>query len=135
MEGIVNAKKYIDEVLERKLLQSARDMYGDGQPFIFQQDGAPCHTAKICMKWFDDHDVQVLEWPGNSPDLNPIENLWARLKRLVSKRRPSNVTQLKEAIISCWYHTITQEELKTLVNSIKRRCQSVIDAKGYQTKY
>jgi transposase len=134
--GMINARMYIDDILEKKVLQSATDMFGgDHRDFIFQQDGAPCHTAKICTKWFDDHNVNVLDWPGNSPDLNPIENLWARLKRLVSAKRPSNKAQLTEAVISSWFHTITLNELKALVNSMPRRCQAVIKCRGYPSKY
>jgi len=99
--GTVTARRYIDEVLEEKLVRSAADIFGpDVNDFIFQQDGAPCHTAKISIKWFTDNKIELLTWPGNSPDLNPIENLWARLKRLVTAKRPSNKTQLIEAIIS-----------------------------------
>jgi len=136
LDGTVTARKYIDEVLEPKLARSAADIFGPGsQEYVFQQDGAPCHTAKICSKWFTDNNVEVLDWPGNSPDLNPIENLWARLKRLVAAKRPSNKTQLIEAIISSWHHTITKDELKALVNSMPRRCLAVIKSKGYPTKY
>lgn len=139
MKGNVNARIYIDEVLETKLIQSAEDIFGHvgraAPDFIFQQDGAPCHTAKVCKTWFQQKNVRVLDWPGNSPDLNPIENLWARLKRLVAVKRPSNRAQLIEAIISCWFHVITNDELKSLVHSMPRRCKAVIDAKGYATKY
>jgi transposase len=135
MKGIVNARVYIDEILSRKVRQSAIDVFGQGQDFIFQQDGAPCHTAKVCKDWFKENGVKLLEWPGNSPDLNPIENLWARLKKLVSQRRPSNKQELIEAIIHCWNHVITVEELQQLVNSMPRRCKAVIAAKGYPTKY
>jgi len=106
-------------------------VFGQGEDFIFQQDGAPCHTAKVCKDWFRENRVKLLEWPGNSPDLNPIENLWARLKKLVSQRRPSNKQELIEAIIHCWNHVITLEELQQLVNSTPRRCKAVIEAKGY----
>ena len=82
-----------------------------------------------------DNNVQVLSWLGNSPDLNPIENLWSRLKKLVSKKRPSNRTQLIEAVISSWHHTIQQEELKVLVESMPSRCLAVVKARGYPTKY
>ncbi len=49
--------------------------------FIFQQDLAPAHTAKITKSWLNDHGVGVLDWPPNSPDLNPIEDIWGIVKR------------------------------------------------------
>jgi len=135
LEGIVNADKYISKVLEPKLLSSARDIFGQDVPFIFQQDGAPCHTAKKCMAWFKCHRISLLQWPGNSPDLNPIENLWARLKRLVAKNKPSNKQELISAVIESWFHVIDNKDLAALVDSMPARCQAVIDAKGFPTRY
>ena len=51
---------------------------------IFMQDGAPCHRSKIVKKFLEENHVTTLDWPGNSPDLNPIENLWAKMKDLVA---------------------------------------------------
>ncbi len=56
--------------------------------FIFQQDLAPAHTAKSTKSWLNDHGVGVLDWPANSPDLNPIENLWGIVKRKMRNKRP-----------------------------------------------
>ena len=134
VNGILNAERYIKEILEPKVLSSAKDMFGL-QKFIFQQDGAPCHTAKKCQVWFKSKKVKVLDWPGNSPDLNPIENLWSRLKKLVAARRPSNKQELIEAVLASWFHVIKAEDLEKLVDSMPRRCQAVIKAKGYPTRY
>jgi len=135
LEGNINATRYIKEVLEPKMLPSARDLFGASNDFVFQQDGAPCHTARVCTRWFQQHNVQLLTWPGNSPDLNTIENLWLRLKRLVMRKRPGNKTSLIEAIISSWFRLITSAELEKLVDSMPRRCKTVIKAKGYPTRY
>ncbi len=56
------------------MLPAADQLYGDAD-FIFQQDLAPAHSAKATSIWFKDHGIPVLNWPANSPDLNPIENL------------------------------------------------------------
>jgi len=135
LEGTVNADKYINSVLEPKLLSSARDIFGEGGSFTFQQDGAPCHTARKCINWFHSHQIPLLQWPGNSPDLNPIENLWARLKRLVAKKHPSNKQELISAIITAWFHVIDSKDLAALVDSMPARCQAVIDSKGFPTRY
>ncbi len=73
LKSTVNAAIY-QEILEHFMLPSADKLYGDAD-FIFQQDLAPAHTAKGTKSWFNDHGVTVLDWPANSPDLNPIENL------------------------------------------------------------
>ncbi len=73
LKSTVNAAIY-QEILEHFMLPSADKLYGDAD-FIFQQDLAPAHTAKGTKSWFNDHGVTVLDWPVNSPDLNPIENL------------------------------------------------------------
>ncbi len=51
----------------------------------------PKHTAKITKEWLQDNSVNVLEWPSQSPDLNPIEHLWSDLKMAVHRRSPSNL--------------------------------------------
>ncbi len=71
LKSTVNAAIY-QEILEHFMLPSADKLYGDAD-FIFQQDLAPAHTAKGTKSWFNDHGVTVLDWPANSPDLNPIE--------------------------------------------------------------
>ena len=103
-------------------------------------DGATFSAVrKLCLKFGVEHGVKhgvdVMDWPGNSPDLNPIENLWQRLKILVAKEKPSNKTKLIEAIIKSWFHIITAQELAKLVESMPRRCRAVIKSKGYATKY
>ncbi len=73
LKSTVNAAIY-QEILKHFMLPSADKLYGDAD-FIFQQDLAPTHTAKGTKSWFNDHGVTVLDWPANSPDLNPLENL------------------------------------------------------------
>ncbi len=72
------------------MLPSADQLFKDAD-FIFQQDFAPAHTAKSTFKWFADHDITVLDWLTNSPDLNPIENLWGIVKRKMRNKRPKNM--------------------------------------------
>ncbi len=72
LKSTVNAVIY-QEILEHFMLSSADKLYGDAD-FIFQQDLAPAHTAKGTKSWFNDHGVTVLDWPANSPDLNPRES-------------------------------------------------------------
>ncbi len=88
LKSTVNATIY-QEILEHFMLPSADKLYEDAD-FIFQQDLAPAHTAKVTKSWFNDHGVTVLDWPASSPDLNPIENLWGIVKRKMRDTRPNN---------------------------------------------
>ncbi len=119
--------------LEHFMLPSADKFYGDAD-FIFQQDLAPAHTAKGTKSWFNDHGVTVLDWPANSPDLNPIENLWGIVKRKMRDTRPNNTDELKATVKETWA-SIPPQQCHKLITSMPRWIEAVIKAKGAPTKY
>ncbi len=89
------------EIWEQFMLPSADQLFKDAD-FIFQQDLAPAHTAKSTKSWLNDHDVGVLDWPANSLDLKPIENLWDIFKRKMRNKRPKNADELKATVKETW---------------------------------
>ncbi len=121
LKSTVNAAIY-QEILEHFMLPSADKLYGDAD-FIFQQDLAPAHTAKGTKSWFNDHGVTVLDWPANSPDLNPIENLWGIVKRKMRDTRPNNADDLKATVKETWA-SIPPQQCHKLITSMPRRIEA-----------
>ncbi len=132
LKSTVNAAIY-QEILEHFMLPSADKLYGDAD-FIFQQDLAPAHTAKGTKAGSMDHGVTVLDWPANSPDLNPIENLWGIVKRKMRDTRPNTADDLKATVKETWA-SIPPQQCHKLITSMSRRIEAVIKAKGASTKY
>ena len=100
IEGKMNAAMYRD-ILDENLLQSALDLRL-GRRFTFQHDNDPKQTAKRTKEWLRRKSVHVLEWPSQSPDLNPIEHLWRDLKMAVHQRSPSNLMKLERSCKEEW---------------------------------
>ncbi len=122
-------------ILEHFMLPSADQLFKDAD-FIFQQDLAPVHTAKSTKSWLNDHGVGVLDWPANSPDLNPIENLWGIVKRKMRSKIPKNADKLKASVKKKKnWASIPPQQCHKLITSMPGRIEAVIKAKGAPTKY
>ena len=135
IDGKMNGELY-ESILKDKLKKSV-DQYGQNiQDIIFQHDNDPKHTSKLAKNWFEDHGFRVLTWPAQSPDLNPIEHIWKNLKKRTSSydEAPSGVWELWERIKNEW-NGISMEECQKLIESMPRRIEAVVNAKGGHTKY
>ena len=127
----LNAEAYAG-MLERNRIHT---FIGEcGENTVFQQDGARCHTALSTMSWFRDHGVRVLAgWPANSPDLSPVEQVWAIMKRFIIQRfgmrTPLSLQQLEEGVFDA-YANIGWKTIAVLTLSAKFRVQVCLERNG-----
>ena len=94
-------------------------------------DNDPKHTSKVVAKWLQDYKVKVFEWPSQSLDLNPIEHLWAELKKCVRVRRPTNLTLLHHLCQEEW-DKIYPTYCEKIVEGYLKCLTQVKQFKGYQ---
>jgi transposase len=120
-------------ILSTHLLPSSRRLFPTGA-WWFQQDNDPKHTSRLVQSWLFNHGVQQLDFPPYSPDLNPIENLWADLKRRVEKRNARDIEQLEHDVREEWSRT-SPIFLARLSHNMHKRCQAVVKNQGHKIAY
>lgn len=128
-----NSEDYV-ELLEQYLLP----FYQMNNIEFYQQDNAPIHTSKKTKDWFDDHAIPLLPWAAISPDANPIENIWGRMKHQLHLMaiKPTTCDDLFSTCQELWSTIIGEENYRyTLIDSMERRVSAIIEAAGGYTKY
>ena len=139
VENTMDRWKYLD-ILQNLMIPSALRLVGPD--FVFQQDNAPVHTA-LAVKSFlqnpQDYgypfgNFTTLEWPAQSPDLSPIENLWEMMDLEVHSRPIHSIGDLFDCIVTAWEH-FQQDVCRKLVDTMQNRLREVIQRRGGHTHY
>lgn len=141
IHGIMDKHVYLD-ILQTVAKPSCEELFpadaeGD-HDYMFQEDNDPKHTSKLCKRWkrtnMNQLNNEESSWPPQSPDLNPLENLWAILDKRTRDRKCNNEEELFQVLERAW-REIPEATLRNLIESMPRRCAAVIKAKGAPTKY
>lgn len=111
VQGMMNSTKYI-EILRHRIVPFMQTFSG-----TFQHDLAPCHNSKLVKTFILENQINVLDWPGNSPDLNPIENLWNILKSRLGKMDCSTKERMITSAINVWFH---DDEIKNMCTNLAK---------------
>ena len=117
-EGILNAEGYVG-ILEDMLLRFLRNIYPDGHRFM--QDIDPKYTSKRALAFFvEENGVNWWRMPPESPDLNPIENLWHELKEFLRREiKPRTKEELVVGIRRFW-DGVTAEKCMWYIRHLRR---------------
>jgi transposase len=134
-------KGYSAKSYQNALLEGLIPIYEDWR--YFQQDNARIHLTKGTPEFLKEHGIEYIDWPPHSPDLNPIEHIWAALKAKLYKLHPQarylkrndrDIAKLKVWLQEAWA-AIDQGLIRKLILSLPRRMAAVRKARGFYTKY
>ncbi|MBW0550246.1 hypothetical protein O181_089961 [Austropuccinia psidii MF-1] len=119
---------FMDELVEVGVADNHKGL-------TLMEDGAPIHTAMASQQWCEEHQICKLIWPPNSPDLNPIENLWFKMKYVFTQLfNPKSMDELTAAFNAAW-ESLPFDHLDSLLLSLPARMQMVVDQNGAPTRW
>ncbi|GFX53627.1 transposable element Tcb1 transposase [Trichonephila clavipes] len=130
--GTLNGQRYIFEVLEPVVLPYLQGL----ATTIFQQDNARPHVERIVQRFFVNHQIELLPWPGCSPDLSPIENMCSMVVQRLTQITPPAATpdQFWQHVEAAW-SAVPQEHIKSLFETMPRHVAAVISNNGGYSGY
>ena len=120
-------------ILIKNLYESAKQL-GISKQLLLMHDNDSKHRSQIVLDWIHSNKIETLPWPPHSPDLNPIEHVWALMKCELQKTPAKNLKELKDKIVEI-SDSIDEKTTTPLVNSVQDRLNECIKKKGYPTKY
>ena len=127
----MTANHYEIDILQPIVLPFARKY---GTEFLYMHDNAMPHTAATISEWFEDHNIPLLGWPAQSPDLNQI--LWGNLQNRILEDIENIETQDQLfAHLPHHWQRINQNEIRNLISSMPRRCRAVLNSRDGNTNY
>jgi len=130
IQGNLNVRRYREDILAPYVVPLLRN---NGNIRIFQQNNATSYTARDTVRYTQAQNIDFInDWPSKSPDVNPIEHLWDNLDQRVRRLQnpPKNANELQQE-----WNNILQAVIHKLVNSMRQRCVSVVNAQGGHTRY
>ncbi|EIE92200.1 hypothetical protein RO3G_16911 [Rhizopus delemar RA 99-880] len=130
-------REILEDELERTIEFSIDKLGFERHQVIFQHDNDPKHTSKLVKEYLKDQSYNILELPAQSPDLNPIENMWSLLKRRLNdyETAPKGMNELYERVTKVWYDLMKLEECQKVIESMPKRIKQCIKNKGRWTDY
>ncbi|CAK9801639.1 Transposable element Tcb1 transposase [Anthophora quadrimaculata] len=134
---LIQIKETMDRFVYRDILQNHMLPFANEKMlsgWSFQHDNDPKHSSKLVKTFLAEQNVNVIKWPSQSPDLNPIEHLWDYVGRQLGSHSFTNKAELMEKLTKIWSE-IPAEFCVRLIESMPRRCHAVLKSKGYPTSY
>lgn len=132
-DGIMDAELYV-KILKDGLLPSAQRLYPGGS-YLFMQDNDPKHTSKKAREFFENNGVVWWKTPPESPDLNPIENLWHELKEYIRREvKPKTKDELLTGISDFW-QKVDRAKCQKYIGHLRKVIPKVIELQGAASGY
>ena len=126
-------KEFYVQILETSLLPFLQSTYPDGHRFM--QDNDPKHVSRYARMWMAENGVVWWKTPPESPDLNPIENIWHEMKEYIRREiKPKNKQELVDGIVTFW-RTVDVQKCNKYINHLKKVIPKVIELNGSATGY
>lgn len=125
------------EIMENNLVPDAQQIFAAAHVnnYSWLIDNAPAHAAKATKQYFSSNNINYCQtWPANSPDLNPIENVWAWMKQKVYAKHYNSLAELKQAVRDAWT-ALPISMCKSLMHSLQQRKAICLERDGGYTGY